>query len=137
MSKRQTKAQASSSRAAPPGAFGGGFGGFGSSTGTFGSSASLLSYLAEQPDLSTVSDPNVVVNFKNLSKKDSTTKAKALEDIQAYIAACAQAQQELEDGILDAWVGESPVLIPMKLLAPKWTLEFQILFHQSRAFRES
>lgn len=112
MSKRQSKAQASSSRAtssaAKPG-FGGGFGGFGSSAGTFGGSASPLSYLAEQPDLATVTDSNVVVNFKNLSKKDSTTKAKALEDIHAYVSSCIQSQQDLEEGIIDAWVGESSI----------------------------
>jgi E3 ubiquitin-protein ligase listerin len=95
MSKRQFKTQASSSRAAS-GTFGGGFG-----TSTFGTTSSLLSYVAEPPDLSLISDPNVVVTFKNLSKKDSTTKAKALEDLQKYVTS----SEQIEDAILEAWVG--------------------------------
>jgi hypothetical protein len=60
-----------------------------------------LSYVTEPPDLSAISDPNVVVYFRNLSKKDSTTKAKALEDIQVYIAAL---KEPVEEGVLEAWV---------------------------------
>ena len=106
MSKRQTKAQASSSRASAGGGFVGGFGSSGFRAGTFGGSASTLSYLGEQPDLTTVSDANVVVNFKNLTKKDSTTKAKALEDLQTFVSTSIGQGQELEEGFLDAWVGE-------------------------------
>jgi hypothetical protein len=90
MSKK-FKSQASSARAATS-AFGGSFG-FGSQ------STSSLSYVAEQPDLSTISDPNVVVSLRNLSKKDSTTKTKALEEIQDHI------KNVVEDGLLSAWVG--------------------------------
>lgn len=108
MNKKQFKAQASSSRAfATAGAFGGGFGG----SSTFGSASSPLSYLAEQPDLSGVSDPNVVVSFKNLSKKDSTTKAKALEDIQTYVTSLNEQKQEPEEAFLEAWVGESALCV--------------------------
>lgn len=96
MSKRAGKAQASSARAAST---------YGSSAfgaaATFGVSTSPLSYVSEPPDLSAISDPNVVVYFRNLSKKDSTTKAKALEDLQAHIAAL---QQPVEEGLLEAWV---------------------------------
>ena len=96
MSKRHFKAQASSSRAA----FGAGLTGFGS-TATGGT----LSYLIEPPNLSSISDANVVVGFKNLSKKDGTTKAKALDDLRTYV----QAHPYDEDGgpddsILEAWV---------------------------------
>ncbi len=60
--------------------------GLGSGTGAklgFGAfsaaaNASSLSYLSEPPNLTEISDPNVVVSFKNLSKKDGITKAKAL-----------------------------------------------------------
>lgn len=97
MSKRAAKAAASSARAAstfggaPALAFGGSFGG----------NASQLSYVAEPPNLSSISDANVVVYFRNLSKKDGTTKAKALEDLQTYVAAL---QEPVEEGVLDAWV---------------------------------
>ncbi|KAF1919267.1 hypothetical protein BDU57DRAFT_512261 [Ampelomyces quisqualis] len=87
MSKRAAK-RASSARAAST---------FGSSA--FGSSSSQLSYVSEPPDLSAISDPNVVVWFRNLSKRDSTTKAKALEDLQARVA-----KEPVEEGVLEAWV---------------------------------
>lgn len=94
MSKKAFKSQASSGRA------GGGFGGFGGAG--FGSSrASTLSYIQEPPDYSGISDANVVVAFKNLSKKDGTTKAKALEDLSAYVS---PADVAIEDGLLEAWV---------------------------------
>jgi E3 ubiquitin-protein ligase listerin len=96
MSKRQFKSQASSSRAAS----GTGFGGFGSAPGT------TLSYLFEPPNFSSISDANVVVGFKNLSKKDGTTKSKALEDLRAYVQAHPYEQDGgTEEAILEAWVG--------------------------------
>lgn len=96
MSKRQFKSQASSSRAAT----GAGFGGFGST-----SASSTLSYLTEPPNLSSVSDANVVVAFKNLSKKDGTTKSKALEDLRAYVQAHPYEQDGgVEEAVLEAWV---------------------------------
>ena len=96
MSKRQFKSQASSSRAVS----GAGFRGFGSN-----SSGSTLSYLTQPPNISSISDANIAVCFKNLSKKDGTTKGKALEDLRAYI----QTQPYEQDGgpeeaILEAWV---------------------------------
>lgn len=97
MSKRAAKAQASSARAAVATSFGA----FGSASPAFGASSSPLSYVSEPPDLSAVSDPNVVVYFRNLSKKDSTTKAKALEDIQAHVASL---QTPIEEGLLEAWI---------------------------------
>ncbi|KAH7313192.1 hypothetical protein BKA65DRAFT_517509 [Rhexocercosporidium sp. MPI-PUGE-AT-0058] len=96
MSKRQFKSQASSSRVAS----GAGFGGFGQT-----SSGSTLSYLTEPPNLSAISDANVVVAFKNLSKKDGTTKSKALEDLRAYVQAHPFEQDGgVEDAVLEAWV---------------------------------
>lgn len=94
MSKKQFRSQASSGRAFGGSAFGG------SSFGAFGSS-SPLSYITEPPDLSGISDPNVGVALKNLSKKDSTTKAKALEDLQAHVTS---PDQEIEEALLEAWV---------------------------------
>jgi hypothetical protein len=100
MSKRAAfKLQASSSRAAA----GTGFGGFGSSTTT-----NTLSYLAEPANLSAITDPNVVVSFKNLTKKDGTTKTKGLEDLRAYIASLSKDQGGVEDPILEAWVSQIP-----------------------------
>jgi len=116
MSKKQFKAQASSSRAFSAG------GTFGSSLAggsAFGSASSPLSYLAEQPDLTAVSDPNVVVNFKNLSKKDSSTKSKALEELHAYVGSLIEQKQELEEAFLEAWVSKSlrtlGIIVPVTL----------------------
>lgn len=97
MSKRTAKAQASSARAATTSSFGA----FGSASAAFSASTSPLSYVTEPPDLSAISDPNVIVYFRNLSKKDSTTKAKALEDIQSYLSSL---QEPVEEGLLEAWI---------------------------------
>lgn len=76
-----------------------GFGGFGSSSG------SSLSYLSEPPNLTSISDANVVVAFKNLAKKDSTTKTKGLEDLRSYVQAHPYEQDGgVEQAILEAWV---------------------------------
>lgn len=96
MSKK-FRSQASSTRAATS------LGGFGS----FSSSVSPLSYIAEPPDLSQVSDPNVVVNLKNLSKRDSTTKGKALEELLDV----------LKDG------GDVPVLTAWSDLYPRTAID--------------
>ena len=102
MSKKQFKLQASSRATA--GASGAST--FGRSLkNTFGSTVSPLSYITEPPDLSSISDPGIVVAFKNLSKKDSTTKAKALEDLQTYVTLCGVNGRTIEDGVLEAWVG--------------------------------
>ena len=76
------------------------FGGFGGAA-----SGSSLSYLAEPPSSTAVSDPNVVVALKNILKKDSTTKAKALEELLAYVQAHPFDQDGgVEEAILDVWV---------------------------------
>ncbi|KAH0351327.1 hypothetical protein KCU83_g4564, partial [Aureobasidium melanogenum] len=100
--KKAFKPQASSARSFGGTGFGGGFG----STG-FGVSSSPLSWIGEPPDLSNISDPNVGVAFKNLTKKDSTTKAKALEELQQYVSA---PDQQIEDAVLEAWVKLYPRL---------------------------
>ena len=59
----------------------------------------------EPPDLSSISDANVVVSFKNLLKKDATTKAKALDDLVAYVEAHPYEQDGgAEEAVLEAWV---------------------------------
>ena len=109
MSKKQFKSQASSSRAVS-GAFTAidglqSTGSFGALSSLGGASSSPLSYIYEPPDLSVISDPTVVVSFKNLQKKDGTTKAKALEELEAYIESRHRRSENIEDGILEAWVG--------------------------------
>ncbi|KAK2810085.1 hypothetical protein FQN50_003279 [Emmonsiellopsis sp. PD_5] len=105
MSKK-FKSQASSSRAASGafGGFGSTFGGFSSEATAQGSPSSSLSYIAEPPDLSKISQPHVVVSFKNLLKKDTTTKTKALEDLQDFLSAQDTQSITLEDGLIEAWV---------------------------------
>ena len=111
MSKKQFKSQASSSRAVS-----GAFGALGgnANTGTFGTPSnfgavpsSSLSYVYEPPDLSGISEPNVVVAFKNLQKKDSTTKTKALEELQAFFHSLSEKPGGREEALLEAWVGLS------------------------------
>ncbi|KAI0406872.1 hypothetical protein F4802DRAFT_556443 [Xylaria palmicola] len=103
MSRKPGKARAASSKAVP--SFGASaFGGFASAA-----SGINLSYLAEPPDLSSVSDANVVVSLKNLQKKDATTKAKALEELLAYVQAHPYEQDGgAEEPILEAWVQAYP-----------------------------
>lgn len=105
MSKKAFKSQASSSRAVS-GAFAGDGAVFVSSTSAsaFGAvPSSPLSYVYEPPDLSGFSDPNVGVAFKNLQKKDGTTKAKALEDLQTYISSLGAETGGVEEVVLTAW----------------------------------
>lgn len=105
MSKKGFKSQASSGRAiSGAGGFGSGFG-----TSTFQTYSSPLSYVYEPPDLSGLSDANVGVYFKNLMKKDVTTKAKALEELEAYIK---PAEVQIEETFLSAWVRE-PIALPV------------------------
>lgn len=66
--------------------------------------SSSLSYIAEPPDLSKISEPQLVVSFKNLLKKDATTKTKALEDLQGFLCAQDTRSGGLEDGLIEVWV---------------------------------
>lgn len=94
--KRQFKSQASSGRV---GAFG--------SSGFGSTQSSALSYIQEPLDYSLIGDANVVVAFKNLTKKDATTKAKALEDLQGILLV---ETFDLNEAVLDAWVRSFPRL---------------------------
>jgi hypothetical protein len=99
MSSKKFKSQASSARAASST--------FGSSTfggpAAFQTAASPLSYVTELPDLNAISEPKVVVAYKNLSKKDSVTKAKALEELQDCVSQVGESG--VENAVLEAWVG--------------------------------
>ena len=82
---------------------------------TFGlSSSSPLSYVYEPLDLSGISEPNVIVSFKNLQKKDSITKGKALEDLLVHIAYLENQKLIAEDAVLETWVcpGRKSVQLP-------------------------
>lgn len=107
MSKKQFRSQASSARVAATT----GFGTFGS-TSSFGSHSSALSYVYEAPDYSAVSDPNVAVVLRNLTKKDPTTKTKALEDLQAHLT--TQSTAATESALLTVWA----VLYPRLSIDP-------------------
>lgn len=108
MGKKVYKSQASSGRALY-----GNFGALGSrnghnsfgSTPAFGSVASSpLSYVYDPPDLSSISEPNAVVALKNLQKKDSITKSRALEDLQQYVSKLGVDEGGVEEEILESWV---------------------------------
>ena len=96
--KRAFKAQASSSKAV----FGGGDG-FGVATSFGAVNSSILSYAYEPPDLSAITDPAIVVAFKNLQKKDSTTKSKALEELEAFVLSAQDGSNGVEDAVLETW----------------------------------
>lgn len=98
MSSKKTAASGKSSFQSPARS---GFGGFGG----FATTSSTLSYISEPPDLAAVSDANVVVSLKNLLKKDSTTKAKALDDLLLYVQEHPYGKDGgVEEPVLDAWV---------------------------------
>ena len=102
MSSKKFKSQASSARAASSTFGTASFGGFGNPA-AFQTTASPLSYVTELPDLTAIPEPGVIVAYKNLSKKDSVTKAKALEELQDYLS--QDADSGAENAILEAWVG--------------------------------
>ncbi|KAI9847626.1 MAG: hypothetical protein M1837_002200 [Sclerophora amabilis] len=84
-----------------------GLGSQGTNASQFGSSfgaTSTLSYISEPPNLSSISDANVVVAFKNLLKKDATTKGKALEELQGYLPVDTSDGDGVEDALLEAWI---------------------------------
>ena len=100
MSKRQFKSHASSARVGSTAFRSGAF-----AASAFGAkSSSVLSYVQEPIDYATIEDPNVVVALKNLSKKDSTTKAKALEDLQNVTGGI---EALTSDAFLEIWVSAS------------------------------
>jgi hypothetical protein len=102
MSSKKFKSQASSARAASSTFGSSTFGGLGGPA-TFQTAVSSLSYVTELPDLNAISEPNVIVAYKNLSKKDSVTKAKALEELQDCVSQVGESG--IENAVLEAWVG--------------------------------
>ncbi|GAO16805.1 uncharacterized protein UV8b_01070 [Ustilaginoidea virens] len=68
------------------------------------SDSSSLTYLAEPPSFTALSDPNVVVSLKNVLKKDSTTKAKGLEHLIHYALSHPFEQDGgVEEPLLHVW----------------------------------
>lgn len=101
MSKK-FKSQASSSRAA--GSAFGSFGGFSGSLSSQGKEPSALTYITAPPELSRIDDQKLVIAFKNLLKKDDTTRTKALEELREHISTVEANKGTLDAGFLDAWV---------------------------------
>lgn len=105
MSKKNYKSQASSSRVIPSGSGPvSGFSGNSLVSGFGVSPPSSLSYVYEPPELSLISDSNIQKAFKSLQKRDSVTKSKALEDLQAHLTALHDQGLSIQDSILEAWV---------------------------------
>lgn len=101
MSKK-VKSQASSSRAAAS-TFGS-FGGFSSAFSSQGREPSSITYVTEPPDLSQISEPQLVIAFKNFLKKDEVTRSKSLDDMRDYVSSVEARKGTLDDGFLEAWV---------------------------------
>ncbi|KAF4547461.1 E3 ubiquitin-protein ligase listerin-like protein [Elsinoe fawcettii] len=100
--KKTFKSQASSGRAGFGAGTAGGFG-----TSAFASQSSPLSHVYEPPNFSTISDPNVVVQLKNLMKKDGKTKSRALEDLISHVTA---SKTDIEEGLFTAYIKLYPRL---------------------------
>src|ERR1700744_1182771 len=62
---------------------------------------STVSYYADLPDLSNVIYPAITVCFQGLFKRDSPPKARALEELEAYIA---KRPQDFTDPVVEVWV---------------------------------
>ncbi|KAK7741691.1 hypothetical protein SLS53_004749 [Cytospora paraplurivora] len=103
------------------------FGGFSTPSAGAGS----LSYLSEDPDFSLISDPNTVVSFKNLLKKDNTTKSKALADLIQYAQAHPNDQDGgVEEAVLETWVRLYPRISidnDRRVRELSHTLQFELL----------
>ncbi|KUI69086.1 E3 ubiquitin-protein ligase listerin [Cytospora mali] len=103
------------------------FGGFSTPSASTGS----LSYLSEDPDFSLISDSNIVVSFKNLLKKDNTTKSKALADLVQYTQAHPNDQDGgVEEAVLETWVRLYPRISidnDRRVRELSHTLQFELL----------
>src|SRR3954465_12677463 len=62
---------------------------------------SQLSFFVEPPDIKSISDPNLVVVFSNLLKRDDTTKEKALGDLLDYV----NEGSSIENAVVNCYVG--------------------------------
>lgn len=104
-----------------------GFGGFSTPFAGAGS----LSYLSEDPDFSLISDSNVVVSFKNLLKKDNTTKSKALADLIQYTQTHPNDHDGgIEEAVLETWVRLYPRISidnDRRVRELSHTLQFELL----------
>lgn len=104
-----------------------GFGGFSTPFAGAGS----LSYLSEDPDFSLISDSNIVVSFKNLLKKDNTTKSKALADLIQYTQTHPTDQDGgIEEAVLETWVRLYPRISidnDRRVRELSHTLQFELL----------
>ncbi|RAK97481.1 ubiquitin-protein ligase RKR1 [Aspergillus ibericus CBS 121593] len=101
MSKK-FKSQASSSRAAAS-TFGA-LGGFSSAFSSQGREPSSLTYVAEPPDLSRISEAQLGIAFKNFLKKDEVTRTRALDDLRDHVSGVENRGGTLDDGFLEAWI---------------------------------
>lgn len=113
MSKKTFKSQASSSRASAS-TFGAqtgsnGIPSFGSPSALGVTASSSLSYIYEPLDLSAIPEPNMIVALKNLQKKDSATKSKALEELQTHLSSVEAEGSRVEEAIVEAWVRFSQI----------------------------
>lgn len=104
-----------------------GFGGFSTPSAGTGS----LSYLSEDPDFSLISDSNIVVSFKNLLKKDNTTKSKALAELVQYTQTHPKDQDGgIEEAVLETWVRLYPRISidnDRRVRELSHTLQFELL----------
>ncbi|EWC46127.1 hypothetical protein DRE_04701 [Drechslerella stenobrocha 248] len=103
-SKRRTQASSANAAAALSGkstAFG-----FPSLSQARERTSSPLSYFAEPPDIKLISNPNLVVVFSNLLKRDDTTKEKALSELLDWITE----QASIENAIVNCYVQLYPKL---------------------------
>lgn len=104
--------------------------GFGSFSTPFAGAGSL-SYLSEDPDFSLISDSNVVVSFKNLLKKDNTTKSKALADLIQYTQTHPNDHDGgIEEAVLETWVRLYPRISidnDRRVRELSHTLQFELL----------
>ncbi|KAJ6256285.1 E3 ubiquitin-protein ligase [Drechslerella dactyloides] len=68
--------------------------------------SSPLSYFAEPPDIKSISDPNLVVVFSNLLKRDDTTKEKAVAELLDWVTE----QASIENAVVNCYVQLYPKL---------------------------
>ncbi|KAK3897962.1 hypothetical protein C8A05DRAFT_38463 [Staphylotrichum tortipilum] len=95
--------------------------------GGFTTSSTTLSYLMPPPDFSAIPQ-DVVVPFKNLLKKASTTKEKALQDVLSHVRSLATDGKTLDESIIDVYVELYPRL-SIDGSARVRELAHQLLFH--------
>lgn len=68
------------------------------------SNHSILSCVIEPLSLNSIRDPNIVVEFKGLMKKDAITKTKALQQLQILLDKQVEGGGAIDDAVLENWV---------------------------------